>query len=54
MTDESKPKLPAEQVLRATRLRETIANLKRGIRVEPKTPREFTEEAARKVKPASR
>ena len=58
MTDESKPELPPEQLLRANRLRETIADLKRGIRSEAKTPRDFTERAAantaRKVKPPSR
>lgn len=48
----------AEQVVRANRLRETMANIKRGARPEPKTPRDFTEqaaaEAARKIKPTVR
>ena len=47
-----------EQIERAKRLRETIADIKRGIRPAAKTPRDFTDraaaEAARKDKPASR
>ena len=35
-----------EQVERARRLRETISDLKRGIRPAAKTPRDLTEEAA--------
>jgi hypothetical protein len=58
MTEPSKAAPKAEQVARANRLRETIADIKRGIRPAGKTPRDFTDraaaEAARKVKSASR
>jgi hypothetical protein len=58
MSEQSKAAPQPEQVARANRLRETIADMKRGIKPEAKTPRDFTEraaaEAARKVKPTSR
>jgi hypothetical protein len=58
MLDDSKAAPQPEQIARANRLRETITNIKRGIRPEAKTPRDFTEraaaEAARKVKPENR
>jgi hypothetical protein len=57
MSEHSKATPPPEQVARANRLRETITDIKRGIRPPAKTPRDFTEraaaEAARKVKPGS-
>jgi hypothetical protein len=58
MTGKSKAEPKPEQVARANRLRETIADIKRGIKPSAKTPRDFTEqaaaEAARKVKSGSR
>jgi len=55
MREQSKEGTPApEQVARANRLRQTISDLKRGVRSSHKTARDFTEraaaEAARKVK----
>jgi hypothetical protein len=58
MTEQSKAAPQPEKVARANRLRETIADIKRGIRPEAKTPRDLTEgaaaEAARKAKPVRR
>ena len=58
MSEQSETAPRPEQVARANRLREAISNLKRGIRPAPKTPRDFTDqaaaEAARKIKPAGR
>jgi hypothetical protein len=46
MIEKSKAEPPPEQVARANRLRETIADIKRGARPEAKTPRDLTEQAA--------
>ena len=58
MSEQSKAAPQPEQVARANRLRETIADVKRGLKPEAKTPRDFTERAAAeeagKVKPDRR
>jgi hypothetical protein len=58
MSDESRSVPPAEQVMRADRLRAAISNLKRVNKPAPKTPRDLAQqaaaEAARRAKSASR
>jgi hypothetical protein len=53
MSDKLRAMPQRKQAERAKQLRDAIENVKRGV-PETKTPRSFTDEAARKAKPGNR